>query len=123
MRKLGFTLLAVIGFAAMSFAQESTNTAQVVAESELILSKNSGEYSFTFPANITLAEVERNAENYKSMFSVTFNATTHEVKMIMVENTPMNRKIMTRMMRSCGVGYVHVNEKILGLRAFVTEYL
>jgi len=123
MRKLGFTLLAVIGFTAMSFAQESTNTIQVTAESDLVSSKSSGEYSFTFPANITLEEVEKNAENYKSMFSVTFNATTHEVKMIMVKNTPMNRKIMTRMMRSCGVQYVHVNEKDLELRTFVQAYL
>ena len=123
MRKLGFTLLAVIGFTAMSFAQESTNTIQVTAESDLVSSKSSGEYSFTFPANITLEEVEKNAENYKSMFSVTFNATTHEVKMIMVKNTPMNRKIMTRMMRSCGVQYVHVNEKDMELRTFVQAYL
>ena len=123
MRKLGFTLLAVIGFTVMSFAQESTNTAQVVTESELVLSKDSGQYSFIFPANITFEEVEKNAKNYTSMFSVTFNETTHEVNMNMVENTPMNRKIMTRMMVSCGVRYVHVNGKHLELRAFVLAYL
>ena len=123
MRKLGFTLLAVIGFTGMSFAQGLTNTAQVVADSALMLSKETGEYSFVFPENTTLEMVIKNAKNYKDMFSVEFNETTHEVKMSLVENTPMNRKIMTRMMISCGVQYVRVNGKDIELRAFSQAYL
>ena len=93
MRKLGFTLLAIIGFIAMSFGQ--TELVQALDVPSLILSKYSGQYSFIFPANITSEEVERNAVNYKNMFSVIFTVATNEIKINMVENTPMNRKVMT----------------------------
>lgn len=123
MRKLGFILLVIIGFTAMSFGQESTNTAQALDVSKLILSKHSGQYSFIFPANITSEEVERNAFNYKNMFSVTFTVATHEIKIKMVKNTPMNRKVMVRMMLSCGVQYVGVKDEEMNLYDFEQAYL
>jgi hypothetical protein len=123
MRKLGFILLAIIGFTAMSFSQESTNTAQALDVSKLILSKHSGQYLFIFPAKITSEEVERNALNYKNMFSVIFNAATHELKINMVENTPMNRKVMMRMMLSCGIQYIVINDEEISLYEFEQAYL
>ena len=123
MRKLGFTLLAIIGFTAMSFGQESTNTAQALDVPSLILSKYSGQYSFIFPANITSEEVERNAVNYKNMFSVIFTVATNEIKINMVENTPMNRKVMMRMILSCGVQYVGVKDEEMSLYDFGKSYL
>jgi hypothetical protein len=123
MRKLGFILLAIIGFTAMSFSQESTNTAQALDVSKLILSKDSGQYLFIFPAKITSEEVERNALNYKNMFSVIFNAATHELKINMVENTPMNRKVMMRMMLSCGIQYIVINDEEISLYEFEQAYL
>jgi hypothetical protein len=123
MRKLGFILLAIIGFTAMSFSQESTNTAQALDVSKLILSKHSGQYLFIFPAKITSEEVERNALNYKNMFSVIFNAATHELKINMVENTQMNRKVMMRMMLSCGIQYIVINDEEISLYEFEQAYL
>lgn len=123
MRKLVYTLIAMIGFATMSFAQEATNTAQAADKSELSSSKESGHYDFIFPSSVTVESIEKNAENYKAMFSVTFDEATHELTMVMVENTAMNRKIMTRMMMSCGVHYIKVNGETLNMNEFALAHL
>lgn len=123
MRKLVFTFLAVVGLSLVSMAQESTNTALSVDKTELMESKESGEYVFTFPATVTSEQIEKNANNYKDQFSVTHDATTNQVTMILVENTPMNRNIMTRMLMSCGVHFVKVDGVDLNMNEFRVTYL
>lgn len=123
MRKLVFTFLAVVGLSLVSMAQESTNTALSVDKSELMESKESGEYVFTFPATVTSEQIEKNANNYKDQFSVTHDATTNQVTMVLVENTPMNRNIMTRMLMSCGVHFVKVDGVDLNMNEFRVTYL
>jgi hypothetical protein len=123
MRKLVFTFLAVVGLSLVSMAQESTNTALSVDKTELMESKESGEYVFTFPATVTSEQIEKNANNYKDQFSVTHDATTNQVTMVLVENTPMNRNIMTRMLMSCGVHFVKVDGVDLNMNEFRVTYL
>lgn len=123
MRKLLYTLIAVLGFTTMSFAQEASNTAHAGDKTELMSSKDSGHYDFIFPSSVSIEVIEKNAENYKTMFSVTFNETSHELTMEMVENTEMNRKIITRMMMSCGVRFVKVNGETLNMSEFAQMHL
>lgn len=123
MRKLVFTFLAVVGLSLVSMAQESTNTVLSVDKTELMESKESGEYVFTFPATVTSEQIEKNANNYKDQFSVTHDATTNQVTMVLVENTPMNRNIMTRMLMSCGVHFVKVDGVDLNMNEFRVTYL
>ena len=123
MRKLLYTLIAVLGFTTMSFAQEASNTAQAADKLELISSKESGEYTFTFPSSISIQEIEKKALNYNEMITVSIDATSHKVTIGMVENTDMNRKIMVRMMMSCGIQYVNVNGEDLEMYNFLKAHL
>lgn len=123
MRKLVYTLIAVLGFTAMSFAQEAVNTASSAGQSELELSKKSGEYVFTLPATVTKEQVDKSAAYYTKNFSVSYDAESHVINLSMVENTKPNRTVMVRMMVSCGVQYIVVGNETIKLYDFLAEYL
>lgn len=123
MRKLVYTLIAVLGFTAMSFGQEAVNTATTSSQSELTESKKSGHYAFTFPASVTAEQVEKSASYYTKMFTVSFDADAHKVSIDMIENTSANRTVMTRMMLQCGVQFVKVEDETLKLYDFVQNHL
>ncbi|MCH2231525.1 MAG: hypothetical protein MK105_14395 [Crocinitomicaceae bacterium] len=123
MRKLVYTLIAVLGFTAMSFGQGSVDTAKTSSHSDLAASKESGHYIFTFPASVSEEQVKKSASYYTKMFTTSYDKNTHDVSFDMVENTSANRTVMTRMMLQCGVKFVMVEDETLKLYDFVQNYL
>lgn len=107
----------------MTFAQTATDIAQTKGAKALAASKVSGEFVFTLPSNITSEDVVQNAKYYTHYFSVQFDESSHEAKIVMNENTSKNRYVIARFLTVCGVKYLAVDGTNVELYDFIEAHL
>ncbi len=123
MKKLIATFVCVMGFVAMSLAQDATNTAGTSGADALIKSKASGEYVYTLPQAVTADLISQKAAYYVKFFTVTFDEANHEATVNMLNDEVSSRAVMIRLLTGCGVQFVEVDGEALQLQAFMDKHL
>jgi hypothetical protein len=120
MKNLFLIMVAFLGFSFASVAQKAVFTE---GKAELINSKKSGNYSFTFPEDTDAEELKTFASYYTDYFTVSYDEDSKKVELVMVENTEINRRIITRFLGSSGIETVVVGDSKLTLDDFFGTYL
>ncbi len=105
----------------MMYAQD--NLAKSHGVEALRASKTSGVYEFTLPSGVTGDQVEKNSKYYELYMTPTFDANSHEVKIVLKENSDKNRYTVARFLTSCGVQEVVVDGKNYNMTQFIETYL
>ena len=123
MKKLFFTLVALVGFSAIGFSQEQAIVANSLGKTELVNSKASGEYNFIMPANVTDETVAKSSTYYTEYFTVAYDNTSKNVKITMLDDVPQSRIIIPRFLVSCGVEKIEVDGENLDIYTFSETYL
>ena len=123
MKKIIYTLLMLVGFGSIGFAQEKAEIANSKGKVELTESKISGEYVFGLPENVTAEQVKKNSAYYTSNFTVEFNADSHESTLTLIENEVISRHVVARFLSSCGVQYIEVDGENITIDEFIALYL
>lgn len=122
MKKLVYTLMFILGFAAVSFAQEATEIVQTQGTKELDNSKVEGDYTFVF-AGKTEADITAAASYYTHYFSVKFDESSQTAKLKMLENDKKGRAVIMRFLVASGVRYANVDEEVISVNDFMMNYL
>lgn len=123
MKKLFFTLIALVGFATIGFSQEQETIANSQGKTELVNSKVSGLYNFTMPSNVTDEMVAKNSTYYTEYFTVAFDNKSKNAKITMVDNSEQSRYVIPRFLSSCGVRTIDVDGDNLDIQTFSETYL
>jgi sporulation protein YlmC with PRC-barrel domain len=82
-----------------------------------------GVFLFIMPAEASQDEVTKNAEYYTDYFTVNYDASAKTVKITMVDNSQMGRRVITRFLLSNGVKSIKVGNEELTLNDFFDKYL
>lgn len=122
MKKLVYTLLLLVGFATVSFAQEAPEIATSEGAKELANSKVDGDYVFVMSGK-SAADITAAAAYYESYFEVDFNESSQTVKIKMVENNERGRPVIIRFLVASGVRYVNVDGTNISVSDFMSSYL
>jgi len=123
MKKILFTLLAVISISIASFSQDLSTTAVTDGKVELAKSKVSNVYVYHLPENITHEHIERVSNYYKSYFSIGFDNDTKEAILTLIPEAKGATMVMARFLSSCGIQDVKVDKETLKLDKFISAYL
>ena len=123
MKKLVYTMFAVLFVTFATNAQEPAELAISQGIEALAKSKSSGEYTFALPSNVTKDDVAKSSKYYTHYFSVEFDANAHEAKINMVVNEAKNRYVIVRFLTSCGVRYITVDGTNVSISDFSSKYL
>ncbi len=123
MKKLFFTLIAILTLTATTFAQDVKTIAIAETKSELAASKVSGEYTYVLPSNVTAEQVKKNAGYYTSYFTVDYDASSHKATLKMNNDERISRMVMGRFLSSCGVHNLKVGDETITLDKFMEIYL
>lgn len=123
MKKLFSTFVFVVGFVALSLAQDASNTAVTAGADALAKSKSAGSYVYTLPEAVTVDQVQKGASYYVDYFSVTFDDATQEASIEMANDEASSRTIMMRFLSTCGVRFVKVDNDTLQLQEFMEKHL
>ena len=122
MKSFLFSILFIF-LTVTSFSQVNTVIGKSQAISELIQSKNSGIYTFYFPASITKDKIETAANYYPTYFSYSINEEENSIKITLLENTTNNRRIIMRFLTSARIQKIKVGESELLIQEFYQNYL
>ena len=123
MKKLLFTLLALVSISTMTFAQTSSDIAVTKGSNALVASKADGKFVFKLPSNLTAEDVEQNSKYYTHYFSVSFDAGSHDATVTMNENTEKNRYVIARFLSANGIKFLSVDGENVALYDFIDKYL
>lgn len=116
-------LLFFISISAISFSQENLVYGKSQTKSELTESKKNGIYIFYFHESITKEKIMTAANYYPDYFSYSINEKENSVKVQLVENTEINRRIITRFLVSVGLQKIEVDKNELFIHEFFESYL
>jgi hypothetical protein len=122
MKSFLFSILFIF-LTVTSFSQVNTVIGKSQAISELIQSKNSGIYTFYFPASITKDKIETAANYYPTYFSYSINEEENSIKITLLENTTNNRRIIMRFLTSARLQKIKVGDSELLIQEFYQNYL
>ncbi len=123
MKKLFFTLIAILTLTATTFAQEAKTIAIAESKSELAASKVSGEYTYVLPSTVTAEQVKKNAGYYISYFTVGYDESSHKATVKLVNDERISRMVMGRFLSACGIRKLKVDEETITLDKFMETYL
>ncbi|MBW7868091.1 MAG: hypothetical protein H3C31_07195 [Brumimicrobium sp.] len=119
MKKL-LTLIVLVVFTMFGYAQ----TAKVGGTEESIKNMIGKNYvEFVFPDEITQETIEKSGKYYTEYFTVEYNKPSKIVKVSLIENTDMARRVITRFLLSCGVRTVEFTGKEFTIMEFYDSYL
>ena len=127
MKKLGYTLMLLVGLTSLSFAQEEMeiDPASVVVTQgaeKLEQSKNSGNYVFVFNGK-TEGDISGAASYYAHYFKVEFDESSQTAKLEMIENDERARAVIMRFLVAAGTRNVSVDEKVISVNDFMSNHL
>lgn len=121
MKRFFAILTLVLGVSSFSYAQEGVVMSN--GSKQLVASKASGEYSFTFPSDVTKEQVESNSKYYTLYFTPAFDEATHKVSIKLNENSERSRFVIARFLTACGMKEVSVDGKNVDMTSFIENYL
>ena len=123
MSRIFLTAVLLLGLSITAIGQEKSKIATTKGATELTKSKESGNYSFTLPKEVTAITVEQNAKSYVMYFRLDFNETTHEALIKMITNDEKSRHVICRFMISSGIEQISVDGKEMIIEDFFTTFL
>ena len=121
MKKVLLALVFLIG-TFVSSAQDS-NTAVCGTKAALTAEKNAGKIKMKLPATVLEEDVRNYASYYEKMFTIDYNATTHEIVYNMVVNDPNNRRVILRFLSANQIQNVIVEGRVYTTNDFYENYL
>jgi len=88
-------------------------------------SKTEGVFNFSFDSNFTVENINKTAKYYISYFTVEPSASEKgtAVKIKLVEDNAMSRRVITRFFVSMEVKEIIVNGKAVSLDEFIAKYV
>lgn len=122
MKKLVYTLMLLVGFATVSFAQEANEIAVTEGSEELANSKADGDYVFVLNGK-TEGDITDAAQYYTLYFKVSFDEASQVAKLEMVENDQRARAVIVRFLVAAGFRNVDVDGKVISINDFRESYL
>jgi hypothetical protein len=120
MKTFLLTCVACFGLAMSVFSQKAVMTDGKV---ELVKSKTSGTYNFTFPDDTDTEEIKTVAGYYTEYFTVNYEEDSKKAEIVLVENTEINRRIITRFLSSSNIETVVVDGAKFTIDQFLETYL
>lgn len=122
MKKLVYTLMLLVGFATVSFAQEASEIVVTEGSEELEKSKSDGEYVFVMNGK-TEGDISKAATHYVHYFKVAFDESTQTAKIEMIENDERARAVIMRFLVASGVRHADIDGKIVSVNDLMMNYL
>jgi hypothetical protein len=122
MKKLFVLTIMIIGFNAISFAQEINQAKFTMSGAELKTALNNGEVSFFFNKNIDAEAVKNSTAYYTQYFSVVYDNKTGKSTLKLTEDD-MSKMVISRYMMSNGISEVLIDGKTISVQDFMAEYL
>ncbi|HIP32904.1 MAG TPA: hypothetical protein EYG86_09090 [Crocinitomicaceae bacterium] len=123
MKKIFFTLIAVLTLAMTGFSQDAQKVAATEGQAALQKSKVTKVYTYTLPSNITQDHIDKVSKYYASYFTIAFDASTQQAVVTMNSEMEKGEMVMGRFLSSCQVREVKVDDTLLSLDQFMKEYL
>ncbi|MGB0933426.1 MAG: hypothetical protein ACPGU5_04030 [Lishizhenia sp.] len=122
MKKL-LTLVLLFSLSLFSFGQESGEAFVKGNEVSMVAAKKAGVFEFKLPSSSTKEEVEKNKAYYTDYFSVEYKPEIQIAIVKMVNNTPGNRRVITRFLVSNGVRTVTLDNTKYTVAEFFENFL
>ncbi|MEY3237251.1 MAG: hypothetical protein RI883_1352 [Bacteroidota bacterium] len=122
MRTLFLSVLTVVSMATVSYAQEN-NSATAQSKTELVSSKETGNYSFILGNKLSVEEVAKNAQYYVHYFTVNYSDKTNEAKVTMIANDEKTRHVVVRFLTACGIQNVIVDGRTISTEEFYINFM
>ena len=123
MKKLFFSLIAVVAFALTASAQETVIVAKSEGKAGLEQSKSSGSYTFEFPADISDEQVVKSTGYYESYFAVDYDEEKNIAKIKLVYNEIDSRVVIMRFLVASGITHVDIDGTNITVYEFLEQYL
>lgn len=123
MKKIIYSIVLLVSMSSMTYAQEASNIANSNGKLELVKSKTSGEYEFTFATERTKESVEKAASYYTKNFSVAFDETSNTATVKMIDNSITARTTIGRFLSSNQVKFVEIDGVNVTVSDFIMSYL
>lgn len=122
MKKIFFTLIAVMTIAISTFAQDATKMAVTGGDAALAKSKISQVYNYVLPEAITQEHIDRVSKYYTSYFTISFNEENKATK-VTLKDVKGASMVMGRFLSSCNVREIKIDDKVISLDEFMKNYL
>jgi hypothetical protein len=106
----------------ISFAQDNS-TAICGTKLALTQEKDAGKIKMKLPASVSEEDVKSYASYYEKMFTIDYNATTHEIVYNMVVNDANNRRVILRFLSANQIQSVIVEGRVYAINDFYEAYL
>ena len=106
----------------ISFAQDNS-TAICGTKLALTQEKDAGKIKMKLPASVSEEDVRSYASYYEKMFTIDYNATTHEIVYNMVVNDTNNRRVILRFLSANQIQNVIVEGRLYTANDFYENYL
>jgi len=106
----------------ISFAQDNS-TATCGTKLALTQEKEAGKIKMKLPASISEEDVRSYGSYYEKMFTIDFNASTHEIVYNMVVNDANNRRVILRFLSANQIQNVIVEGRVYTANDFYEAFL
>jgi hypothetical protein len=121
MKKVLLAIVFIIG-TFVSFAQDA-HTAICGTKAALTQEVTNGRIKMKLPATISEEDVRNYASYYEKMFTIDYNATSHEIVYSMVVNDASNRRVIIRFLSANQINNIVVEGKTFTVNDFYDNFL
>lgn len=116
MKTIMMTMIALV-IGTFTFAQT------VEYKGNIAKAVEKGEFVFVFSEGSSSEDIDKNAQYYTEYFKVAYDAESKEATIVMVDNSEMGRRVITRFLLSNGVKSVTMDGENHSLNDFFEKYL
>lgn len=123
MKKLIYSIVLLVSMTSLTYAQEAESIAKSNGKVELVQSKTTGVYQFSFATDRTAESVEKAASYYTSNFTVDFDEASNTATINLVENDVTSRTVIARFLAVNQVKFIEIDGMNVEMYVFLESYL
>jgi hypothetical protein len=123
MKKLIYSIVLLVSMTSLTYAQEAESIAKSNGKVELVQSKTTGVYQFSFATDRTAESVEKAASYYTSNFTVDFDEASNTATINLVENNVTSRTVIARFLAVNQVKFIEIDGMNVEMYVFIESYL
>lgn len=123
MKKLIYSIVLLVSMTSFTYAQEAESIAKSNGKVELVQSKTTGVYQFSFATDRTAESVEKAASYYTSNFTVDFDEASNTATINLVENDVTSRTVIARFLAVNQVKFIEIDGMNVEMYVFIESYL
>ena len=123
MKKLIYSIDLLVCMTSLTYAQEAESIAKSNGKVELVQSKTTGVYQFSFATDRTAESVEKAASYYTSNFTVDFDEASNTATINLVENDVTSRTVIARFLAVNQVKFIEIDGMNVEMYVFIESYL